>query len=175
MSGVKVYEPGQPRQAVMVLGIAGVTLGLTFGGPAAYHHLRDVAAQHELAAARASMTHLAVPAEYQQFSDGCVWYRCYVINKPSTDVAPTVQAVFHSTGATPAHPVKNFPQFPLFGCETSTKPQGTTATCTLTGWVHGQPVILFMHPYFGGTAHRGWYRTHTEVDISFKPNSPGGR
>jgi hypothetical protein len=175
MSEVKVYEPGQPRQAVMLLGAVVAALGLAFGGPAAYHHLRQVAAQRELSAARLSMTHITVPAEYQQFSDGCSWYRCYLINEPSTTVATTVKAVFHSTGATPAHPLKQFPQLPVFGCETSMKPEGSTATCTLTGWVHGQPVVLFMHPYFGGTAHRDWHWTRSEVDISFKPDSPGGR
>lgn len=156
--------------------VIALVLAGCFGGIRIFHSARDAMARHDLAAARRSMARLTVPSNYHRLADGCRWYRCYIVDSPTPAVAPSTFSVFASTGATSAKssgPLKNSP-LTFFGCDTMAFRHRQITNCTLTGYLHHQLVILFLRPYYAGPAHRNWYWTKIQIDISFDPNHPAG-
>jgi hypothetical protein len=181
---VKVYESGQPRQlGLIVVGIAVAwlaVLGLTRGWAVWRHSV----ATHNLAAARSDMQHLRVPAAYKPFTKDCQWYRCYRIDAPSHEVAPTVRSVLVSTGATAADLGRIVTRVTglslsgaslLNGCHTiDTASSGALTTCTFAGYLHREAVDVFLHPYFApGAAGHQSIKHISEVDVAFDGPGPG--
>lgn len=179
----RLNGPSRRRQATllfaMMAGVACLYLGASRVVPAIRHSVHS----HEVAQARSDMTRLTVPTSYQQFTDGCTWYRCYRIDEPGAEVATTVNSVMKSVGvddgfgATVPDPTFGQGVVPngtaMFnGCYTAiSESLARTTNCTLTGSLHGQPVILFLHPYFGGQRSVQALQQTTEVDLSFGPRS----
>lgn len=153
-----------------------LVIGALFGAAWLWHRAESAIARHELAAARSRITRLTVPSSYARFTDDCRWYRCYLIHGSASSVTPSVQSVFASTGASPVDngPAQaTLPKDTFNGCTTNPNARHAVTNCTLTGSLHHQPVILFLHPYWSDLpGQRLSYLSKTEVDIAFDTQQP---
>ena len=155
-------------------------------------------ARRDAPAAMAALQRLSVPADFHRLTRGCRWYRCYVVPRPTPQVAPILPTIMRSIGADNpqtrrlvalmgalAAPLESETLLKhlgvraqasrVEGCTTIYSPQrGLWVHCTEPAVIDDNVVDVFLAPYIDCPTSRTSCRlTHqTEVDVTGPSGAP---
>lgn len=152
-------------------------------------------ARQHLPQAMTALERLKVPGDFRRLTTGCHWYRCYVVAKPTPQVAPTLPGILRSVGAVnpqsrhlqemmeklnagveqatlPAFRSSHINPPKVVGCNTSyNSREGVSLLCAYPAVIQDNAISFSLGPYFACPPSPCRWTNESEVSISFPSGS----